>query len=406
MNLKKLFKSTAARLILAIIIGIVLGFLIVPMSGYAKLVAVQILLIIKQITSQIIFFMVPMIIIGCVAPSITSFKGNATKLLFMTIGVAYLSSILAAMTSIGISYVTVPHFHISAPKMAAYILPDVIFPLRIPTMDTMSALLLAIFLGLGTVWISSERFSSALKDLQTMVLVVVKRILIPILPVFVGTSFALLAISGKLGQMTVFLPAVLIIVCIQFVWIFLVYGVAYLYSKKNSFEVLKHYPQAYFTALGSMSSAATLPVALDCISKSKNVSKETADFALPMFCNIHLCGSVISELFLVVTTYYFFFNQLPSIGSIILLAVLVCVIAIGSPGVPGGINMSCSSLVMTIVLAADAPMMGDQFFAVMTAIYTIQDGFGTACNITCDGALALITETYLKRIENKKNNNK
>lgn len=404
MNLKKLFKSTAARLILAIIIGIVLGFLIVPMSGYTKLVAVQILLIIKQITSQIIFFMVPMIIIGCVAPSITSFKGNATKLLFMTIGVAYLSSILAAMTSIGISYVTVPHFHISAPKISTYILPDVIFPLRIPTMDTMSALLLAIFLGLGTVWISSERFSSALKDLQTMVLVVVKRVLIPILPVFVGTSFALLAISGKLGQMTVFLPAVLIIVCIQFVWIFLVYGVAAIYSKKNSLEVLKHYPQAYFTALGSMSSAATLPVALDCISKSKNVSKETADFALPMFCNIHLCGSVISELFLVVTTYYFFFNQLPSVGSIILLAVLVCVIAIGSPGVPGGINMSCSSLVMTIVLAADAPMMGDQFFAVMTAIYTIQDGFGTACNITCDGALALITETYLKRIENKKNN--
>ena len=404
MNLKKLFKSTAARLILAIIIGIMLGFLIVPMSGYTKLVGVQILLIIKQITSQIIFFMVPMIIIGCVAPSITSFKGNATKLLFMTIGVAYLSSILAAMTSIGISYVTVQHFHISAPKMSTYILPDVIFPLRIPTMDTMSALLLAIFLGLGTVWISSDRFSSALKDLQTMVLVVVKRILIPILPVFVGTSFALLAISGKLGQMTVFLPAVLIIVCIQFVWIFLVYGVAYLYSKKNSFEVLKHYPQAYFTALGSMSSAATLPVALECISKSKNVSKETADFALPMFCNIHLCGSVISELFLVVTTYYFFFNQLPSIGSIILLAVLVCVIAIGSPGVPGGINMSCSSLVMTIVLAADAPAMGDQFFAVMTAIYTIQDGFGTACNITCDGALALITETYLKRIENKNNN--
>lgn len=406
MSLKKLFKSTAARLILAIIIGIVLGFLIVPMSGYAKMIAVQILLIIKQITSQIIFFMVPMIIIGCVAPSITSFKGNATKLLFMTIGVAYLSSILAAMTSIGVSYATVPHFHISAPKMSAYILPDVIFPLQIPTMDTMSALLLAIFLGLGTVWISSERFSSALKDLQTMVLVVVKRILLPILPVFVGTSFALLAISGKLGQMTVFLPAVLIIVGIQFVWIFLVYGVAAIYSKKNSFEVLKYYPQAYFTALGSMSSAATLPVALDCISKSKNVSKETADFALPMFCNIHLCGSVISELFLVVTTYYFFFNQLPSVGNMILLAVLVCVIAIGSPGVPGGINMSCSSLVMTIVLAANAPSMGDQFFAVMTAIYTIQDGFGTACNITCDGALALITETYLQRIENKKNNNK
>ena len=401
MNFKKLFKSTAARLIFAIIIGIALGFLISPLNGTLKTVAVQILLVIKQITSQIIFFMVPLIIIGCVAPSITSFKGNAAKLLFMTIGMAYLSSILAAMLSIGISYVTVPHFHITAPKVSSYVLPEVIFPLRIPTMDTMSALLLAIIMGLGTVWISSERFASGLKDVQTMVLVVVKRILIPLLPLFVGVSFALLAISGKLGQMTIFLPAIIIIICIQFFWIFLVYFVAKIYSKKNSWEVLRQYPQAYLTALGSMSSAATLPVALECIGKSKNVSKETADFALPMFCNIHLCGSVISELFLVVTTYYFFFNQLPPTGSLILLAVLVCVIAIGSPGVPGGINMSCSALVMSIVLAANAPAMGDQFFAVMTAIYTIQDGFGTACNITCDGALTLITETYLKKIERK-----
>lgn len=401
MNLKKLFKSTAARLIIAIIIGIVLGFLISPLNGILKTVMVQILLVIKQITSQIIFFMVPLIIIGCVAPSITSFKGNAAKLLFMTIGMAYLSSILAAMLSISISYAAVPHFHISAPKVSSYVLPEVIFPLRIPTMDTMSALLLAIIIGLGTVWISSERFASGLKDVQTMVLVVVKRILIPLLPLFVGVSFALLAISGKLGQMTIFLPAIIIIICIQFFWIFLVYFVAKIYSKKNSWEVLRQYPQAYLTALGSMSSAATLPVALECIGKSKNVSKETADFALPMFCNIHLCGSVISELFLVVTTYYFFFNQLPPTGSLILLAVLVCVIAIGSPGVPGGINMSCSALVMSIVLAANAPAMGDQFFAVMTAIYTIQDGFGTACNITCDGALTLITETYLKKIERK-----
>ena len=401
MKVKELFKSTAIRLAIAIVAGIVLGFAIAPLNGGYKTFFVQALLVVKQVTSQIIFFMVPLIIIGCVAPSITSFKGNATRLLFMTIGVAYLSSFLAAMMSVGVSFAAVPHFQIAEPHAATYVLPKSIFPLQIPTMDTMSALLLAILIGLGTVWISSERFASALKELQAMVLTVVKRMLVPILPLFVGASFALLAIEGKLNQMVVFLPAIIIIVCCQFLWIALVYGVAALYSKKNSWEVLRHYPQAYFTALGSMSSAATLPVALDCIRKSKNVSEETADFALPMFCNIHLCGSVISELFLVVTTYYFFFHQLPEIGSMILLAVLVCIIAIGSPGVPGGINMSCSSLVMTIILAANAPEMGDQFFAVMTAIYTIQDGFGTACNITCDGALTLITETYLKRINNK-----
>ena len=401
MKIKDLFQSTAIRLAIAIVIGIFLGFLVAPLSGVYKTIPVQILLVTKQITSQIIFFMVPLIIIGCVAPSITSFKGNATRLLFMTIGIAYLSSFLAAIMSVGVSFASVPHFQIAEPHAATYILPKVIFPLQIPTMDTMSALLLAILIGLGTVWISSERFSSGLKELQAMVLTVVKRVLVPILPLFVGASFALLAVEGKLNQMAVFLPAIIIIVCCQFLWIFLVYGVAALYSGKNSLEVLRHYPQAYFTALGSMSSAATLPVALDCIKKSKNVSEETSDFALPMFCNIHLCGSVISELFLVTTTYYFFFHQLPEVGSMVLLAVLVCIIAIGSPGVPGGINMSCSSLVMSIVLATNAPEMGDQFFAVMTAIYTIQDGFGTACNITCDGALTLITETYLKRINSK-----
>jgi len=401
MKITKLIKSTAARLAIAIVVGIILGFLITLLSGTFKTICVQTLLVMKQITSQVIFFMVPLIIIGCVAPSITSFKGNATRLLFMTIGVAYLSSFLAAMMSVGVSYVSVPFFSIQEPVAATYVLPKVIFPLEIPTMDTMSALLLAILIGLGTVWISSERFATGLKELQTLVLTVVKRVLVPILPLFVGASFALLAVEGKLNQMSVFLPAILIIVCCQFIWIALVYGIAAIYSKKNSWEVLRHYPQAYFTALGSMSSAATLPVALNCIKKSKNVSEETSDFALPMFCNIHLCGSVISELILVVTTYYFFFHQLPELGSLILLAVLVCIIAIGSPGVPGGINMSCSSLVMSIVLAGNAPEMGGQFFAIMTAIYTIQDGFGTACNITCDGALTLITETYLKRINDK-----
>lgn len=401
MKLKDILHSTAARLAIAIVVGIFLGGLITLLSGIFKTTCVQTLLVMKQITSQVIFFMVPLIIIGCVAPSITSFKGNATRLLFMTIGVAYLSSFLAAMMSVGVSFAAVPFFSIQELVEATYILPKVIFPLKIPTMDTMSALLLAILIGLGTVWISSERFATGLKELQTMVLTVVRRVLVPILPVFVGASFALLAVEGKLNQMLVFLPAILIIVCCQFIWIALVYGLAALYSKKNSWEVLRHYPQAYFTALGSMSSAATLPVALDCIKKSRNVSAETSDFALPMFCNIHLCGSVISELFLVVTTYFFFFHQLPPIGSVILLAVLVCIIAIGSPGVPGGINMSCSSLVMSIVLAAHAPEMGGQFFAIMTAIYTIQDGFGTACNITCDGALALITETYLKRINKR-----
>lgn len=362
MKIKELFRSTAIGLANAIVIGIVIGLLVASLAGVYKMIPVQILLMTKQLTSQIIFFMVPLITIGCIVSSITSFKDNAIRLLLMTIGIAYLSSFLAAIMSIGVSFASVPLFQIMMPFAETYILPKVIFPLQTPVIDTMSALLLSILLGLVTVWIRSARFASGLKELQSMVLVVFQRVLIQILPLFVGASFALLAVEGKLNQMAVFFPAIIIIVCCQFLWIVLFYCVAAICSKKNSWEVLRHYPQAYLTALGSMSSAATLSLALDCIKKSKKVSEEASDFALPLFCNIHLYGSVISKLFLVTTTYYYFFHHLPEIGNIILLAILVCIIAIGSPRVPGGINMSCSSLVMSVVLAANTLEMSDQFF--------------------------------------------
>ncbi|MCF0159489.1 MAG: cation:dicarboxylase symporter family transporter, partial [Bacteroidaceae bacterium] len=355
-------------------------------------VPIQVFLVTKQLTSQIILFIVPLIIIGCVAPSITSFSGNVTKLLFFTIGIAYLSSIFAAFLAMAMGYATVPMFNFGDTPMASQ-LPDAIIQLRFPTMDTMSALLFAILIGLGTIWIGSQRFKTSLQEFKDMVLAIVKNVLVPILPLFIGSNFALLAIEDKLSMLSVYLPAVLIIISIQWFWIVAVYVAASIYSKKNGWKVVKTYPSAYFTAVGTMSSAATLPVALDCIKNTSEVDVKTSDFALPLFCNIHLCGSVITEIFLVLTTYYTFFNTMPDLLPMIIFIVLSCVIAIGSPGVPGGINMSCIGLVYTIVLGHE----DQSFFAIMTAIYAIQDGFGTACNITCDGALTMMTDKFLNK---------
>lgn len=399
--MKKFFQSTAVKLLLSIAVGIALGFLLMLLPDSWMGVPVQVLMIAKQVTSQVILFVVPLIIIGCVAPSITSFKGNVTKLLGLTLGIAYLSSILAAAMSMGVSFLTVPLFGNGIAETSTRALPQSIISLQFPTMDTMSALLLAILVGLGTVWIGSERFQHALADFQDMILTIVRRVMIPILPVFVASNFALLAIEGKLGQMVIFFPSILILICCQLFWIVLLYVVATIYTRKNGWQVLKYYGQAYFTAVGTMSSAATLPVALDCIGKSPIINKKTSDFSVPLFSNIHICGSVIAEVFLVVTTYHLLYGHLPELTNMIIFIVLASVIAIGSPGVPGGINMSCASLVGTIVLGgADATT----FFGIMTAIYTVQDGFGTACNVTCDGALTLITDTYLERNAAKENN--
>ena len=390
--MKKFFSSTIARLLVAIVIGIILGFAVAALPDSVIEIPVQILLITKQIASQIIIFIVPMIIFGCVAPSITSFSGNVTKLLFFTIAIAYLSSIFAAAVALVVGYNVVPLFSFGT-EMDIRELPEAIISLSFPTMDTMSALLLSILIGLGTIWCGSQRFKNALDDFQAIVLKVVQNVLVPILPLFIGSNFALLAIEGKLSMLKVYFPAVLIIISLQLLWMVVIYIVATIYSKKNGWKVIKVYPQAYFTAIGTMSSAATLPVALQCIKKTDQVDQKTADFALPLFCNIHLCGSVMTEMFLVLTTYYTFFGCLPTVVQITIFAVLACVIAIGSPGVPGGINMSCIGLVYTIVIGHEDPL----FFAIMTAIYAIQDGFGTGCNVVCDGALTMMTDKFLKK---------
>ncbi|MCF0166766.1 MAG: cation:dicarboxylase symporter family transporter [Bacteroidales bacterium] len=392
MKIKGFFQSTIAKLLISIVIGVGLGYLMMLIPQRYVSIPLQFFMIAKDLTSQIILFIVPFIIIGCVAPSITGFSGNVGKLLGFTIFIAFTSSLLAALMAMGVGYAIVPFFKYGSATQLVE-LPKAVISLSFPTMDTLSALLLAFLLGLGTVWIGSEGFKKGLEDFQALILKVVSNVMVPILPLFIGSNFALLAYSGRLAMMKVYLPAILAIITMQLVWIVLCYLIASAYTGKNGFKVARLYPKPYFTAVGTMSSAATLPVALECVSKSELIDKKTTNFALPLFCNIHLCGSVITEIFLVLTTYYTFFGTFPSLSSMLIFLVLVCVIAIGSPGVPGGINMSCIGLVYSLLIGHE----DTSFFAVMTAIYAIQDGFGTACNVTCDGALTLMTDKFCKK---------
>lgn len=395
-EMKNFLQSTAGKLILSIIIGIALGYVLKACPESISLVLINFFLIVKNITSQLILFIVPMIIFACVAPSITNFQGNVTKVLGITISIAYLSSIGAAILAIIAAFIFVPMFmgYASAPIIEE--LTEPIITLNFPTMDTMSALLISILIGLGVVWIGErgKRYAMVLQDFQDMTLKIVKNVILPVLPLFVASNFVLLVVSGRLGQMVVFLPAVGVVVICHLLWLVLLYSIATIYSKRNGWKILRNYGQAYLTAVGTMSSAATLPVALECMRKSNTISEKTAGFALPLFCNIHLCGGVISELFFVVTTYQMLYDKFPPTSSLIIFTILACVIAIGAPGVPGGLNMSCAALIGSVVLGGYEVAT---FFGIMTAVYTIVDGFGTACNITGDGALALITDSYLSR---------
>jgi Na+/H+-dicarboxylate symporter len=174
------------------------------------------------------------------------------------------------------------------------------------------------------------------------------------------------------------------------------YGVAGAYSKKNPMEVVKHYGPAYITAVGTMSSAATLSVALQCANKSKVLRKDMVSFGVPLFANIHLCGSVLTETFFVMIVHLLLKGELPSIGTMILFCSLLGIFAIGAPGVPGGTVMASLGIVTSVLFPESAELAANAT-GLLLAIFAIQDSFGTACNVTGDGALTLILTGYCEK---------
>ena len=384
--MKKLMSSLPAKLLIGIVVGILLG-LVAP-EGLMKVIVP-----VKNILGQVIQFVVPLIVIGFIAPSITKLGNNATKMLGVALLLAYVSSVLAAFVSMAAGYAIIPVMPISNQAETLKELPADIFGLAIPQiMNVMSALALSILIGLAAVWTKAKTFTNLLAEFQNMVLAIVSRVVIPILPIFICFTFTGLAYDGTITkQLPIFVGAVLIVMVGHFIWMAVLYGVAGAYSGKNPIEVVKHYGPAYITAVGTMSSAATLAVALRCARKSSVLREDMVDFGIPLFANIHLCGSVLTETFFVMIVSQVLYGKLPEFGTMIIFCILLAVFAIGAPGVPGGTVMASLGLIMGVL------GFGGDGTALMLAIFAIQDSFGTACNVTGDGALTLMLTGYVEK---------
>ena len=383
--MKKLFSNLPFRLLLGIVIGIILG----QVTGDGLMAVV---VSIKNVLGQVIMFCVPLIVIGFIAPSITTLGKNASKLLGVAVAIAYTSSVLAALLSTGAGYALIPHLSI-ATDASVRDLPEDVFGLSIPQiMSVMSALALSLMLGLAATWTNSKTMIKLLGEFQDIVLAIVQKIIIPILPFYICGTFMGLSYDGTVTkQFPAFIQIIIIVLIGHYVWMAVLYGVAGLYAKKNPVEVFKHYGPAYLTAIGTMSSAATLSVALECAHKSKVLRKDMVDFGIPLFANIHLCGSVLTEVFFCMAINLMLYGSLPSVGTMILFCVLLGIFAVGAPGVPGGTVMASLGIV-TSVLGFDATGT-----ALILAIFALQDSFGTACNVTGDGALTLILTGFANR---------
>ena len=384
--MKKLFSSLPFRLIVAIAVGVLLG----RVFGEG---AMKVVVSLQYVLGQLIMFCVPLIVIGFIAPSITRMGNNASRLLSIAVAIAYLSSICAAFISMAAGYGLIPHLSIVTDVEGLRELPEVVFQLNIPQiMSVMSALAFSLLIGLAAVWTKSELTCSLLEEFQNIVLKVVERVVIPVLPVYICSTFCNLSYEGMIThQLPAFLQIILIVMLGHYIWLAVLYLIAGAYSRKNPWEVLRYYGPAYLTAVGTMSSAATLSVALDGARKSRVLRRDMVDFGIPLFANIHLCGSVLTEVFFCMTISKMLYGRLPGVGTMILFCLLLGVFAIGAPGVPGGTVMASLGLI-TGVLGFDSAGT-----ALMLAIFALQDSFGTACNGTGDGALTLFLTGYAEK---------
>lgn len=386
--MKKFFKSTIVQLLIAVILGVVVGLFI---EGGALNVVVSL----KHLAGQIIFFLVPLIIIGFIAPSIAHLSSNASKMILFAFGLAYISSVGASFFGAAVGYQVIPHLNIAADASSLKAVPENMLKIDIPpVMNVMTALVLAVLLGLATAWVKSEQFTNFLDTFQQMVLQMVTKILLPVLPVFIFSNFCIMSYQGAVTkQLPVFLSILLVVIICHYIWIALLYGVAALYSGKNSWKVLKYYGPAYVTALGTMSSAATLGVALKCAHKSPVLRKEISDVTVPLFANIHLCGSILTETVFVMTVSQLLYGSMPSFWTLALFILMLGLFAIGAPGVPGGTVLASLGLIISVL------QFDETGTALLLTIFALQDSFGTACNVTGDGALTLITDTFERKMK-------
>lgn len=377
-------KGKKDYLLIKLFIGIVVGILIGTYSNEGLINVIQ---SIKYVLNQVISFMVPLIVLGFIAPAITRMGNKANKMLGVMLALAYFSSVGAALFSTVAGYAIIPNLNIASNVAGGKELPEIIFKLDInPVFPVITALFLAICGGVAVVKTKSQYFENLLDELNNIILFLVNTVVVPILPFYIGSTFATLAYEGTvIKSIPIFLIIILIAIVGHFIWL------AGIVSKKNPARVFKHYGPAYLTAVGTMSSAATLPVALKCASKSDALDKDIVDFAIPMGSTIHLCGSVLTETFFVMTISKILYGSLPPVGTMILFVILLGIFAVGAPGVPGGTVVASLGIIISVL------GFNDDGTALILAIFALQDSFGTACNVTGDGALALILQGIFRK---------
>lgn len=371
------------RILIAIVLGVLLGN-VLPEAW------VRIFVTFNGLFSQFLSFLIPLIIIGLVAPAIADIGRAAGRMLLLTVGLAYADTIVAGLLAFATGTMLFPMLIDSDASMAVEKTADALqpyFQLQIPAiLDVMAALVSSFVIGIGIAYTDSPTLKKGFSEFRTIIEKTIQSVIIPLLPLYIFGIFLGMTFTGEAYHIILVFAKIICIIFLLHIFILLYeFLIAGGLARKNPFRLLVNMLPAYFTALGTSSSAATIPVTLRQVKKN-GVSDDVASFCVPLCATIHLSGSMMKITCCALTVCLIggLPHDLPLfLHFIILLG--VCMVA--APGVPGG-----------AVMAALGPLAGILGFspdaqALIIALYIAMDSFGTACNVTGDGALAVIIDT-------------
>ncbi|MCP3741936.1 dicarboxylate/amino acid:cation symporter [Rossellomorea sp. BNER] len=382
------------RILLAIALGIAIG-------SISPTWLVEVFATFNGLFGNFLGFAIPLIIIGFIAPGIGTMGKGAGKLLGLTTFIAYSSTVLAGLLAFFAAKGLYPSILANQTSQAfenpEEALAKALFTVDMPpVMGVMTALLISFTLGLGMASLKGDRLLNIMNEFRDIVEKVIEKIIIPLLPLHIFGIFANMTYGGQVGAiMSVFAKVFIMIIALHILYLIIQYTIAGSVRKQNPFNMIKMMFPAYFTALGTQSSASTIPVTLER-TKKMGVREKIADFSVPLLATIHLSGSTITIVCCAMAV-MLIQGDTATLGTLLPFILMLGVTMIAAPGVPGGAVMAALGLLETM-LGFNPTMI-----SLMIALYLAQDSFGTACNVTGDGAITALTDKLMKK--DKKLNN-
>ena len=383
--MKKFRLGLVGRIIIAMVLGSLLG-------GVLPLKVIRTFITFNGLFSQLLGFIIPLLILGLVAPAIADIGKKAGKLLLATVALAYTATIISGFASYCTAITTFPALITpsAATEVAAGNEATAYFTIDIePIMGVMPALVLAFMLGLGMAQMNGGVLHGTFNDFREIIYRTIGRLIIPLLPLFIFGIALNMAYSGQAAAIiATFIKIIGIIFLLHIAVLLLQYGIAGLITRRNPLGLLFRMFPAYITALGTQSSAATIPVTLRQ-TISNGVNPNLAGFAVPLCATIHLSGSTL-KIVACACALMMMQGTPVEFGHMAGFILMLGVVMVAAPGVPGGAIMAALGVLQSML------GFGEQEQALMIALYITMDNFGTACNVTGDGALALILNKFYK----------